>query len=191
MRFETGPVSSIVNDPKIVEKAARFTTVLVRVPEAYELVRKHSAVRPGFLFLDREGKSLGAIGFPFGKGVEETVADVLRAMDEVLAGGTIEEVERGLVGIRYEVRNVEGTEDRVSVVLTGIVAGSAAAEAGLEPGDVVLGANGHKVYDRSLPEIQGMLAWWRALLEPGTELELIVSRGDRVLVFRFEAETRE
>ncbi len=59
MRFESGPLSTTLNDPAVVEAADPFVRILVRVPEAYLLVRAFGASRPGLLLLDADARFVG------------------------------------------------------------------------------------------------------------------------------------
>ena len=74
-------------DAALAAAARRFVTCLVRVPQAYELVRTYEAVRPGLLVLDADAKKRGAIALT-GAGAPEAVA----YLDRVLtAPGPVED----------------------------------------------------------------------------------------------------
>lgn len=57
----------------------RFVTLLTRVPEAYELVRKHRSHRPGFLILAPNGEKRGSIAISSGKDAGKVNAYLERA----------------------------------------------------------------------------------------------------------------
>ncbi len=80
-------------DAGLADEATRFVTCLVRVPEAYALVRDHRAARPGLLVLDSAGRKRGCIALR-----PEDAAGSLAAAKEYLAraraaDGPIEDVK--------------------------------------------------------------------------------------------------
>jgi UDP-N-acetylmuramoyl-tripeptide--D-alanyl-D-alanine ligase len=77
MRFESGALSSILGAEEVRAAAEPFVRVLVRVPEAYLLVRDHAASRPGLLVLDADGRRVDAIGLGGKLGIP-ALADWLR-----------------------------------------------------------------------------------------------------------------
>ena len=48
-------------DKRIVDAAAAFVRILIRVPEAYVLLRPYETTRPGFLVLDADGRRVDSI----------------------------------------------------------------------------------------------------------------------------------
>lgn len=58
MLFETGPVSFLFDDEKVAKAAQGYVTCLVAVPDAYQLVEKYRAMRPGLLILNAKGEKL-------------------------------------------------------------------------------------------------------------------------------------
>jgi membrane-associated protease RseP (regulator of RpoE activity) len=119
-------------------------TCLVRVPEAYQLVRKHHAVRPGFLLLDADGRKRGSVALVAADpdGSATRAKEYLRRALE--APGPIPDDHQGAsdpaAGTgRFEVAEVE--------------AGTLAGEAELRRGDRLLEVNGRPV--RTLGDLAG------------------------------------
>lgn len=74
-------------DAALAQASRRFVTCLVRVPQAYALVRKYEAVRPGLLVLDAAGDKRGAIALT-DAGAPEAIAYLERVL---AARGPIED----------------------------------------------------------------------------------------------------
>lgn len=102
------------------------------------------------------------------------VSLVKKVMDDLLEFG---EVQRGLLGIKIADVNALVAERLKLTVNQGVYVnevydGSAAKEAGIEEGDVIVGINNHTV--NSLSELQE----WVARHRPGTEISVDFIRAD-------------
>ena len=119
------------------------------------------------------GSMAGNIGLGFA--IPSNLAgDVMR---QLLATG---EVHRGSLGVDSQDVDARiaaglGLRDPRGAVVTRVYPGSAAAAAGLQPGDVVVGANGQRIDDRdTLRNFEGLQA-------PGTRVTLDVRRDGKPL----------
>jgi membrane-associated protease RseP (regulator of RpoE activity) len=62
-RFESGPLSQILNDPAVVKASGKFVRLIVRRPHAYEFRQKFKGQEvpiPGIIVLDADGKLVGS-----------------------------------------------------------------------------------------------------------------------------------
>ena len=66
------------------------------------------------------------------------------------------------------------------IVVSGIRAGSPAAEAGLKEGDVILAVNGKRIHDYKLQEILEMLNERK-----GKRVRVLIERYDRDILYSF------
>ena len=89
----------------------------------------------------------------------------LNVMDELIREGR---VIRGFLGV--EISNLPTTTDGMGLVVAEVLDGSPAAEAGIEPGDVVLAVNGQPAANARVVTRQ------IALTEPGTQIQLRLIR---------------
>jgi len=158
----------VFEDEELVALARRAVTCLVRVPEAYQLVRKHKAVRPGFLLLDAEGRKRGSVTLVAADpdGSARRAKQYLRRALE--APGAIPDDHRGAPDPstqtgRFEVGEVE--------------AGTPAEAAGLRRGDRLLEVNGRPV------GTLGDLAWSAKARPAGEPSRYVFERdGERIEV---------
>ena len=104
---------------------------------------------------NRQGSMAGNIGLGFA--IPSNLANNIK--DQLLAGGV---VRRGTLGIDtqdVDARNARalGLAETRGAVVTRVYPGSAGAAAGLEPGDVILAANGEAIADaEALRNFQGL-----------------------------------
>ena len=118
----------------------------------------------------RSGGSQG-IGFAIPANLAHSILDELVTQGRVI---------RGWLGIEAQALSRElaasfGLQTPQGVIVAGVVSGGPAADAGLEPGDVLLSVNGQPILDArtTMSEI--------ASIEPGTSLPLtIVRSGERM-----------
>jgi serine protease Do len=115
------------------------------------------------------------------------VALVKKVMDDLLEFG---EVQRGLLGIGITDVNPFLTEKWKLNVSQGIYIndvheGSAAEEAGIAPGDVIIGINNHPV--NSVSELQE----WVARHRPGTEIVVAYLRADQTKTVKVRLKNTE
>ncbi len=118
----------------------------------------------------RSGGSQG-IGFAIPANLAHSILDELVTQGRVI---------RGWLGIEAQALSRElaasfGLQTPQGVIVAGVVSGGPAAEAGLEPGDVLLSVNGQPILDArtTMSEI--------ASIAPGTSLPLtIVRSGERL-----------
>lgn len=97
------------------------------------------------------------------------------------AGGVVKQNNKESFG---NVQILLGNQTRLSlvpeIVVSGIRAGSPAAEAGLKEGDVVLAVNGKKVHQYKLQEILSMINQ-----KEGKKVRLLIERYNKDLLFSF------
>ncbi|NNC82466.1 MAG: PDZ domain-containing protein [Flavobacteriales bacterium] len=92
------------------------------------------------------------------------------------------DVKRAYIGVSISDLNQE-TADRLGIVdvtgvyVRGLTPGGAAAEVGIEVGDIIKEVSGHPV--DNVPELQERISTYR----PGDEVEIIVKRGNKLLAY--------
>ncbi|MCZ6604489.1 MAG: Do family serine endopeptidase [Alphaproteobacteria bacterium] len=171
----------------------------VGIGELEDFIQTDAAINPGNsggALIDLRGKLIGintAMVGPSGGNVGIGFA-IPTDLALVRMGQLIEhgEVRRGLLGVQIQdvtpaIAEALGLEEATGAIVAEVVKGSAADQAGIIPGDLILKADGETVRDGAdLRNIVG-------LTEPGTEMELeILRRGDAetVEVVVGEAEKR-
>ena len=173
----------------MVAKSASFICVLTRVPEAYALVRRYGATRPGFLFLDANGESWGSVSLMPGEAADVVAARVVAAMNLVLAGTKLPNAgEPGYIGFESDFVGDSGVpgappaaDAAVRLNVRTVVADSPATAAGLRVGDVILALSGRRMYGRYDAVLPAFDAW-RATVRRGEPVQLVIERGHEVRV---------
>jgi serine protease Do len=118
--------------------------------------------------------SFGFTPYP-GAGIAVPSDRVKSVVDQLVAHG---KVVRGYLGVRLSVlppaeSHRRGIEAKEAVVVTDVLAGAPAAQAGLQAQDVILSLAGEKVVD--MDDLRSRVA----ATAPGTKVELNVLRGDK------------
>jgi hypothetical protein len=122
-------LSPIFEDDALSDIANRYVTCLVRVPEAYTLVREYKTVRPGFLVLKTDGSKWGSIS--------------LSAVDPEESGRQAVEYLRRALEAQNPLPDCHEHPESDPSILTGSLqvqsgeAGSLADLAGFKAGDVL------------------------------------------------------
>ncbi|MHB1229517.1 MAG: trypsin-like peptidase domain-containing protein [Halothiobacillus sp.] len=94
----------------------------------------------------------------------------MQVADQLKKGGV---VERGFLGVQIQsldraMASAMGLDRPQGALITGFIAGSPAEQSDLQPGDIIVAANGHAITESSdLPQTIGVLP-------PGTEVKLTV-----------------
>ncbi len=128
------------------------------------------AVPPGSVLVGAHGGVLGIVTAQAGGEALATPAWIASGVvNQLIANGT---VDHGWLGIEGTTTNTPVRGVRVTVV----TAASAAALAGVRPGDVIVSVAGHRV--TSMAQLQGRLYF----APPGDRLQLAVERGGRTVV---------
>lgn len=125
----------------------RFVTCLVRVPEAYAVVREHATTRPGLLVLDPTGRKIGSVGLD----AQDAGASLARAtayLERVLASPPQPDDHP-------EPREPMDLSRTGRFLVLTVDAGSDAEAAGLREGDVLKTVNGRTI--RRLHELDEAL----------------------------------
>lgn len=100
---------------------------------------------------------------------------VMTLVDSLVEHG---EVRRGLLGVTTQDLTPElvkafGLKSKHGAVISRVEASSAAAKAGLEPGDIIVALNGHKI--KGSHQIRNMIG----LMEVGDNVDLEIIRGEQ------------
>ncbi|NND94261.1 MAG: PDZ domain-containing protein [Flavobacteriales bacterium] len=100
------------------------------------------------------------------------------------------DVKRAYIGVSIADLNQEaadrlGIEDVSGVYVRGLTPGGAAAEVGIESGDIIKEVAGHDV--TNVPELQERISTYR----PGDEVEIVVKRGNKLLAYDVVVRDRE
>jgi serine protease Do len=100
------------------------------------------------------------------------------------------DVKRAYIGVSIAELNQEiadrlGINDVSGVYVRGLTAGGAAAEVGIEAGDIIKEVAGHPV--NNVPELQERISTYR----PGDEVEIIVKRNNKLLAYDVVVRDRE
>ncbi len=144
-------------------------------------IQTDAAINPGNsggALIDAQGRLLGINSAFFGgrsgdfQGIGLAIPSdyATKVLDDLINHG---EVRRGWLGLEVQpmpARVVVGDEERVGLLVSGIVDGGPAAAAGLQVGDVIVAINGIGVDEGRSPMYR------IAMTEPGTQLRIEVIR---------------
>jgi hypothetical protein len=81
MDFGGGSLSTLLRDEKVRDAAEPFVRVLVRVPEAYLLLKPYEATRPGLLVLDADGRRVASVSLEDEPDAEEVAREIRQARE--------------------------------------------------------------------------------------------------------------
>jgi len=89
----SGPLADLLNEPPVIAAAEGYVRILIRVPEAYLILRPFETTRPGLLVLDADARRVAS--FPLrGLGGTPSAKEIVKALD---AARTQEPTERLLL----------------------------------------------------------------------------------------------
>ena len=105
MRFESGPLSELLNTKEIVDAADPYIRILIKVPEAYLLLFPLATSRPGLLVLDADARRVHSIALPgqralrqAGSGVKSQAQAIAKLLDAVVDYPAVEMFRVTIVG---------------------------------------------------------------------------------------------
>ena len=167
----------------IISALGRSNLGIVARGEGYEdFIQTDAAINPGNsggALIDNRGRVIGIntailsrTGGSVGIGLAIPTDIVVDVVDQIVQTG---EIRRGFVGIGMtdvsaDIAKELGLKKDSGVLVTQVVKGSPAFEAGIQPGDVVLGLEGSEVMDASKLRLE------IGRTRPGEELRLVVDR---------------
>ena len=167
----------------IISALGRSNLGIVARGEGYEdFIQTDAAINPGNsggALIDNRGRVIGIntailsrTGGSVGIGLAIPTDIVVDVVEQIVQTG---EIRRGFVGIGMtdvssEIAKELGLKKNSGVLVTQVVKGSPAFEAGIQPGDVVVGLEGSDVMDSSKLRLE------IGRTRPGEELRLLVDR---------------
>lgn len=172
----------------IISALGRSNLGIVASGEGYEdFIQTDAAINPGNsggALIDNRGRVIGIntailsrTGGSVGIGLAIPTDIVVDVIEQIVETG---EIRRGFVGIGMTDMNAEiatelGLKKNSGVLVTQVVKGSPAFEAGMQPGDIVVGIEGAEVMDSSKLRLE------IGRKRPGEELRLMVDRNGEQL----------
>ena len=103
-----------MSDKKLVAATKPYVRILIRVPEAYLLLRPYNTTRPGLLILDADGRRIDSIALP-GRGQKgEDQATVVQRLKDGVGEVPFERVRAHLLGS-------DGCKEKVRRARRGVV----------------------------------------------------------------------